>query len=174
MAHNVQGTDTELERPAATQTSVAHCPRSNAALGSGIFPMRRHLAAGVHVALGTDVGGGSGFGMLKEALQAYLMQRVAPEGAPLNPAQLLYLSTRAGAEALGLADVTGDLDAGRSADFVYIRPDPDSPLAGALARAENMEQALAAIITMGGADSIQEVRVGGSAVFRKHHADSRQ
>ncbi len=41
--------------------------------------MRRHLDAGVRFALGTDVGGGTGFGMLKEALQAYLMQRVAPE-----------------------------------------------------------------------------------------------
>ena len=51
-------------------TSIAHCPASNAALGSGIFPLQRHVDAGVHVALGTDVGGGVGFGMLKEALCA--------------------------------------------------------------------------------------------------------
>ena len=61
-----------MERLAAAGTAIAHCPASNAALGCGIFPMRRHLAAGVHVALGTDVGGGTGFGMLKEALQAHL------------------------------------------------------------------------------------------------------
>ena len=42
-------------------------PASNAAFGSGIFPLRAHLRTGVRVALGTDVGGGTGFGMLKEA-----------------------------------------------------------------------------------------------------------
>ena len=36
-------------------------------------------------ALGTDVGGGTGFGMLKEGLQAYLMQRVAAEPDDSEP-----------------------------------------------------------------------------------------
>ena len=81
---------------AAAGSYVAHCPSSNAALGSGIFPMRRHIEAGVGCALGTDVGGGTGFGMLKEGLQAYLMQRLANgSGAALLTAHLLYLVTRA-------------------------------------------------------------------------------
>ncbi|MES1262046.1 MAG: guanine deaminase, partial [Acidobacteriota bacterium] len=87
LAHNVQATDGELRRLAARQCSVAHCPASNAALGSGIFPMRRHLDARVRFALGTDVGGGTGFGMMKEALMAYLMQRVAPAPLTLSPGQ---------------------------------------------------------------------------------------
>src|SRR4030095_8868240 len=66
LAHNVHPTESELERLAATGTAIAHCPTSNAALGSGIFPLRRHLQAGVHVALGTDVGGGAGPRSLKE------------------------------------------------------------------------------------------------------------
>jgi guanine deaminase len=164
LAHNVQATDEELKRMAASKTSVAHCPCSNAALGSGLFPMWRHLAAGVHFSLGTDVGGGTGFGMLKEALQAYLMQRVMPQGAPLDPAQLLYLATAAGARALGLENETGDLSAGKSADFVFIRPAGGSPLAAALERADTMMQALAAIITMGGPESIGDVRIGGVAL----------
>src|SRR6185503_5348222 len=41
-AHNVHATNSELERLAAAGTAIAHCPTSNAALGSGIFPMRRH------------------------------------------------------------------------------------------------------------------------------------
>ena len=56
MAHNVHPTDSELARLAAAGTTVAHCPSSNAALGSGIFPMRRHVAAGVRFALGTRCG----------------------------------------------------------------------------------------------------------------------
>jgi len=71
VAHNVHPSGPELLRLASHKTAVAHCPCSNGALGSGIFPFKRHLEAGVSCALGTDVGGGTGFGILKEALQAY-------------------------------------------------------------------------------------------------------
>lgn len=166
MAHNVWPTDAELERLAAAGTSIAHCPCSNAALGSGIFPLRRHLDAHVHVALGTDVGGGTGFGMPKEALQAYMMQRVAPDGFDLGPAHLLYLATRAGAEALGLESDIGDFEPGKAADFVYLRPRDGSVLAEVVDRAEDLQQALAALFALAGEESVREVRVEGSVVYR--------
>ena len=169
MAHNVQPTDSELERLAATGTSIAHCPCSNAALGSRIFPMRRHLDAGVHVALGTDVGGGTGFGLLKEGLQANLMQRVTPDGVMLDPARLLYLATLAGAESLVIDAEFGDFRPGKAADFVHLRPPEGSVLASVLRRVENLDQALAAIFTLGGSESVQEVRVQGSVVYRTGH-----
>jgi guanine deaminase len=164
-AHNVQATPPELERLAASHASVAHCPASNAALGSGIFPLRRHLDAHVHCALGTDVGGGVGFGVLKEGLHAYLAQRLSPDGVLLRPAQLLYLSTLAGAEAMGLDSDIGDFRAGKAADLVYLRPPDGSPLAEVLTRANSMEQSLAALFTLGGAESVREVRVEGSVVY---------
>ncbi len=71
LAHDVHPTDAELAVLAARGTAVAHCPTSNAALGSGLFPLRRHREAGVRVALGSDVGAGTGFSLLKEGLQAY-------------------------------------------------------------------------------------------------------
>jgi len=166
MAHNVHPTASEIDRLASDGTTIAHCPCSNAALGSGLFAMKRHLKAGVRVALGTDVGGGTGFGMLKEALQAYLLQRVAPEGAMLDAAQMLYLATRAGAEALGLEHETGDFETGKFADIVYIRPPENTPLAAVLERVESPEQALAAIFTLAGSESVREVRVGGSIVYK--------
>ena len=60
-AHNLHARDAELELLAATGAWVAHCPTSNAALGSGLFPFRRHVEHGARVALGSDVGGGTGF-----------------------------------------------------------------------------------------------------------------
>jgi len=167
LAHNVHPTDGELERLAATGTSIAHCPASNAALGSGIFPMRRHIDAGVRVALGTDVGGGTGLGMMKEGLQAYLMQRVIADGVMLDPARILYLSTLAGAEALGLAHDIGSLCPGKAADFVYLKPPARSVLDGVLQHASRPEDVLAALFTLGGDESVREVRVEGSVV---HHA----
>jgi guanine deaminase len=167
LAHNVHPGGTELQRMAVRGASIAHCPGSNAALGSGIFPMQRHIEANVRFALGTDVGGGTGFGMLKEGLQAYLMQRVAPRPITLSPAQMLYLATRAGAEALGIEDETGDFETGKAADFVYLRPPEGGVLAGVLKRLESAgapERVVAALFTLAGEESIREVRVAGVPV----------
>jgi guanine deaminase len=170
LAHDVHPTDGELARLAASRTSIAHCPCSNAALGAGIFPLRRHVDAGVHFGLATDVGGGTGFGMLKEGLQAHLMQRVARDPLVLTPSQLCYLVTKAGADAMGLGDEIGDFLPGKSADFVYVRPQAGSPLAAALQRAETVEQMLAGIFTLAGAESVREVRIAGAAVHRLRDA----
>jgi len=165
LAHNVHSTASELARLAAGGAAVAHCPSSNATLGSGIFPMRRHIEAGVRCALGTDVGAGTGFGLLKEALQAYLLQRIAPQGMPLGADHLLYLATRAGAEALGLAHDIGDFQPGKSADLVYLRPPEASPLAAVVEQAEDPESVLAALFTLAGQESVRQVRVEGSIVY---------
>jgi guanine deaminase len=166
LAHNVHATESELKRLAASGASVSHCPCSNAALGSGIFPMQRHLAAGVRFALGTDVGGGTGFGMLKEGLQAYLLQRVSSDGVMLTSAQLLYLATRAGAEALGVDAETGDLTPGKSADYVYLRPAAGSPLSMVAANVDSAEDLLSALFTLAGQESVGEVCVRGRRVYQ--------
>src|SRR6185436_18046616 len=117
-------------------------------------------------AIGTDVGGGTGFGMLKEGLQAHLMQRVAADGMNLDPARLCYLVTKAGAEAVGLADEIGDFQPGKAADLVYVRPPAESPLADVLSRVQSLEESLAAIFTLAGPESIHDVRVAGQTVHR--------
>lgn len=161
LAHNVHPRDAELSRLAARDASIAHCPCSNAALGSGIFPMRRHIDANVRFTLGTDVGAGTGFGMLKEGLQAYLMQRVAREPIVLTPAQMLFLATRAGAEALGIENQTGDFEKDKVADYVYLKPDEGSVLAGTLNRAEDCERIIAALFTLADESNIREVGGAG-------------
>jgi len=165
LAHNVHATNEELTRLAVSRASIAHCPCSNASLGSGIFPMQRHLETGVHFSLGTDVGGGTGFGMLKEGLQAYLLQRLAASDLVLSPGQLLYLATRAGAESLAIEEETGDFTVGKSADFVYLRAVHGSPLQAVLDRTGEPERKLAALFTLAGAESVRNTWVEGQRVF---------
>src|SRR5699024_11013049 len=105
LAHNVHPTPAELTRMAQNGSAVAHCPSSNAPLGSGLFPMRAHLDAGVHVALGSDVGGGAGFSLLKEGLQAHFAHEARPGGVPLAREQIRHLAAVARAGALGLEQV---------------------------------------------------------------------
>jgi guanine deaminase len=99
-------------------------------------------------------------------LQAYFTQRTAKEGVSLGADHLLYLATRAGAEALALDKDIGDFTAGKAADLVLIRPPESSELAQVLQRAENLEQSLAAIFTLAGSESVREVRVEGQTVYR--------
>ena len=122
-AHNVHPDDAELTVLASHGASVAHCPTSNSALGSGLFPLRRHIEHGIGVALGSDVGAGAGLFLPKEALQAYFVQQLlGAAGFPLTPVHLLYLATRAGARALGLDDRVGDLTVGKDFDAVLAAP----------------------------------------------------
>lgn len=168
LAHSVHPTDRELGAMAEHRCTAAHCPCSNSALGSGLFPLRRHLAAGVHVSLGTDVGGGTGFSMLKEGLQAHFMQQLmGPEGVPLSPAHLLYLATRAGAEALDLDAQIGDFSAGKSFDAVYVRPSEGSVMNTVLAHAPSTERALASLFAGGTQSDVARVWIGGEDVYTR-------
>lgn len=162
LAHDVHPKDEELSMMAARGTSVAHCPTSNSALGSGLFPLKRHVEQGVSVALGSDVGAGTGYCLLKEGLQAYFMQQLlADEGLPLTAAHLLHLATRAGAVALDLGDRVGDLSVGREFDAVWIRPQNGDPLDMGIEYAKDSEDALAKIFALGTTDDIASVWVGG-------------
>jgi guanine deaminase len=161
-AHNVHANDLELDLLASTGAWVAHCPTSNAALGSGLFPLRRHIEHGARVALGSDVGGGTGFSMIKEGLQAYFMQQLlGPDGLALTPAHLLYLCTRAGAQALGLDDRVGDLRVGKEFDAIWLRPTDGSTLATVLTHASDAHDALAKIFALATTADVAAVWVGG-------------
>ena len=165
LAHDVHPTDAELAVMAARGTSVAYCPTSNAALGSGLFPLRRHLDAGVRVALGSDVGAGTGFSIFKEGLQAYFLQHLmGPEGLPLGAGHLLHLSTSAGAAALGLADTVGDLSEGKQFDALLLRPPPGTALDIGLRHADSPESALGKIFALASDADVADVWVGGEQI----------
>jgi len=170
-AHDVHPGDGELGRLAAARSTVVHCPTSNISLGSGLFPLRRHLDAGVRLALGTDVGAGTGFGVLKEALAAHQVQMLRADGVALDPARLLYLATGAGARSVGLGGVVGDFTPGREADLVVVRPRRGSTLGEVLKHARDADAALGALITLAGEADVEEVRVAGERVHGGPTAD---
>ena len=165
LAHNVHPTDRELRLLAGQGATVAHCPTSNAALGSGLFPLRAHVDHGVRVSLGSDVGAGTGFSLFKEGLQAYFVQQLLGEaGLPLAPADLLHLATRSGALALGLDHEVGDLSVGKAFDALWLRPAETSPLGIALRHAASASEALARTFALAGPADVAGVWVAGEPV----------
>ena len=162
LAHNVHAGDAELDTLATAGAAVAHCPSSNSALGSGLFPLRRHVERGVRVALGTDVGGGTSFSLLREGLQAYFVQSLlGAAGLPLTAAHLLYLATRAGAEALDLGEQVGDLSVGRQFDAIRVGGGDGGTLDVVLDHATDADDALAKVFALAGPSDVRGVWVGG-------------
>ena len=165
-AHNVHAGDAELEMMGAMGAWASHCPTSNSALGSGLFPMQRHVDHGVGVALGSDVGAGTGLFLLKEGLQAYFMQQLlGDQGLPLTPVHLLYLATGAGARALGLNHRIGDFGIGKDFDAVWLRPAAGTALAVNIDNALDPVDALARVFALATPADVSGVWARGERVL---------
>jgi len=63
--HAIHLTPRERDRLREAGAGLAHCPTSNAFIGSGLFDMAGLMASGHRVGLATDTGGGSSFSMLR-------------------------------------------------------------------------------------------------------------
>jgi guanine deaminase len=165
LAHDVHPTGDELDVLAAADAAVAHCPTSNLTLGSGLFPMGPHLDAGVRVALGSDVGAGTGLSLFKEGLQAFFVQQAqGGAGVPLTATHLLHLATSAGAAALGLSSTTGSFSVGQAYDALWLRPRPGTPLDILLRHATSPDDALAKAFAHATSADVARVWVAGEVV----------
>ncbi len=119
-AHSVWLDDRDLERYADRSIAVAHCPGSNAKLGSGMARLADLLEAGITVGLGTDGPASSDdLDVLHQArLAACLARAKAAQPDAVATAQVLELATAGGADALGVD--AGRLETGRLADFIRL------------------------------------------------------
>ncbi len=120
--HAVHVTDDEIALFADAGVTVAHCPRSNLKLADGIAPIADYKKAGVTVALGSDSAASNNvMDMLGEMRTAALLAKAKSQDASALPAaQALRMATLDGAEALGLADSIGSIEAGKWADLTCI------------------------------------------------------
>ncbi len=113
-AHGIWLDDADRAALAAAGAQIAHSPSSNLFLGSGLFGWRAAEAAGVHVSVASDVGGGTSLSMQRNLADAYKIQALA--GERLTAWKALHASTRGAAHALGLGAEIGSLGAGATAD----------------------------------------------------------
>ncbi|KAJ1897478.1 hypothetical protein LPJ66_003346 [Kickxella alabastrina] len=133
MAHCVHMTAEELVIMRDTGTGISHCPTSNFTLGSGLADVRRFVAQGIPVGLGTDVGGGYTPSILDAMRMAAATNRAliaskrlsgedlsGRDDVPLEAAEIFFLATQGGARVMGMAESLGSLDAGKLFDALVI------------------------------------------------------
>lgn len=126
LIHAVRVSPEAIGRIANAGCGVAHCPASNAKLGHGIAPVLAMLHGGVQVGLGSDsMASNDRMDLLEEARLAILAQRaVSGRHDAVTAQQAFRLATLGGAEALGLDEAVGSLEAGKQADLaVFALPE---------------------------------------------------
>ena len=115
--HAVQVTDNDIKLIKKAKVSIAHCPRSNKALGVGKMPLKKFLDAGITVGLGTDsLASVPTLNMWDEMRYAYRIHR--RDG--ISAEDIFRIATIGGAKALGLDKEIGTLEPGKKADIIAV------------------------------------------------------
>lgn len=158
LAHAIWLDEHDRERLAASGAAAVFCPSSNLFLGSGCFDLRATQRCPHCVALGTDVGGGTSYSMLRTLGDAYKVQQLL--GVSLSPAQALYLATLAGARAMRLDDRIGSIRSGFEADLVVLDPRATPLLARRNALRDDPLDHFFALMTLGDDRAVRCTYVG--------------
>jgi 5-methylthioadenosine/S-adenosylhomocysteine deaminase len=126
LAHGVWIQEGELRSLARENVSIAHCPKSNLKLGSGVALVPEWIASGVRTVLGTDgAASNNRLDLWEEMRVAALMQKGVRRDPTLLSARALWAAaTRNGALALGFPD-SGLVRPGGAADLMLV--DLDRP-----------------------------------------------
>ena len=119
--HCVYLNDNDFKILKEKNISVVTCPGSNGKLASGIAPIKRLVAEGINVAIGTDGAGSNNcLDMFKEMHLLYSFSKIKEEDpCSLKAYDILKMATINGAKALGLKNLDG-IKVGNYADIILI------------------------------------------------------
>ncbi|MEM7209615.1 MAG: guanine deaminase [Pseudomonadota bacterium] len=147
LAHGIHLCQTEWKRLAQTNSTIAFCPTSNLFIGSGLFDLKKAEEIGVTVGIGTDVGGGDSYSILRTLNEAYKVQQL--RGYNLGAKTMLYLATLGGAKSLNLESCIGNFDKGKEADFVILDKNATSLISRRTRVSQSIEETLFALAMLG-------------------------
>ena len=176
LAHSDHLTGDEMALVAGRGAGVAHCPLSNAYFADAVFGVRRALAAGVGVGLGSDIAGGARPGLLGVCQDAVTVSRMledgvdpavgaAERGVPesrIDTMTAFWLATAGGAAVVDLP--VGLIEPGRCFDAMAVRTDRPG---GAIRLWDGLDddaRAFEKVVRLATADDISDVWVDGSSV----------
>ncbi|MCC5974420.1 MAG: guanine deaminase [Rubellimicrobium sp.] len=159
--HAIHLTPREEARLSEVGAGVAHCPTSNAFIGSGLFDLAGFAQTGMRVGLATDTGGGSSFSMLRTMAAAYEIAQL--RGHAIHPSQLIWLATEGAARTLHQEGEIGSLSVGAMADLVVLDLASTPAIAQRAERAGDIWEALFPTIMMGDDRAVAQVYVAGRA-----------
>lgn len=163
--HCVHLEDSEWQRMAEANATIAFCPTSNLFLGSGLFNLDKARSLKVPVTLATDVGAGTTFNMFRTYGEGYKVCQLQQQ--VLSPLEGLYLMTQGAANAHKLSSEIGNLNPGTYADFIIVEPAFDELTTHRLYDRDTPEEMLFALSMLGDDRTIVETWIAGSPQYKK-------
>jgi len=164
MGHCIHLEDAEVALLRDTQSVAVFCPTSNLFIGSGLFDYERLNAAGVRIALATDVGGGTSYSMLRTAAEAYKVMQLQSQNLPALAA--FDLMTRRNAAALGLENEIGTIAPGGFADLIVLDSRATPAMAHRMEVARNLEDELFVLMTLGDDRVVRQTYIAGEPALK--------
>jgi 5-methylthioadenosine/S-adenosylhomocysteine deaminase len=125
LAHCVRVSATDIDLIAESDSSIAHCPKSNAKFGHGFAPLEKFLDKNMRVGFGSDsVASNNVCDILEEGRFATLFARNSADKKKfLNAREIIKTATLGAAKALGLESQIGTLETGKQADLIVVSLD---------------------------------------------------
>lgn len=125
LGHGIHLDDGDRRVLSQARSVIAHCPTANRFLRAGAMDLAGHRAAGVQVAVGSDVAGGPDRSMVRVG-RAAIETAQSPGAAGPSAGEVWGMMTQGNARCLGLEGMTGRLMVGHRADVVLVRPGPET------------------------------------------------
>jgi guanine deaminase len=163
LGHCIHLDDAEIALLRDSKSVAVFCPTSNFFLGSGLFDYDRLNAAGVRIALATDVGGGTSYSMLRTAAEAYKVMQL--QGQKLPALAAFDLMTRGNAAALGLDNEIGTIAPGAFADLVVLDARATQAMAHRMEVVRDLEDELFVLMTLGDDRAVRQTYIAGQPVL---------
>lgn len=171
-AHCIHLSDSEFNRLSKVGSAIAFCPTSNLFIGSGLFNLNKAKSNSrpIAVGLGTDVGAGTSFSMLKTMAAAYQVSQLQKQ--KLSPWQSFYLATQGGAKAIHLDKYIGNFDVGKEADFIVLDWQATPLMAlrhgqNTIESAKQLAEILFSIMILGDDRAINATYIGGNLAYQR-------
>ena len=162
-AHCIFLNDADRVRMANVGAAMSFCPTSNLFLGSGLFDADAARKNDVKVGLGTDVGGGTSFSLLRTLHEGYKVLHL--NGQTTSAMQGFYDATLGGATALSLNHEIGNFAIGKLADFVVLNPRATPLIARRIANASSLADRLFATMMLGDEHMVDATYVQGKPLY---------
>lgn len=165
MAHCCVMTENEWQIMHDDGCSAIHCPSSNLFLGDGLFRFfdAKKRTRPVRVGIGTDIGAGTGFSIIRQLGEAYKTGMIYKH--ILGALESFYLATRGGAEALHLEKYIGSIAPGYEADLTIVDLHPTEFVRWRMQSAGSLPEKLFALQTLAPDNIIRATYVCGQKVF---------
>lgn len=164
-AHCIHLEDEDFQVLKDNGSAISFCPSSNLFLGSGLFNYARAKELEIPIGIGSDIGAGTSFSILRNLGDAYKICQL--NKTSFSPLEAFYCATLGGAKALSLDTKIGNFEKGKEADFIVIDICATKLMRRRASSLQEISELLFLLMTLGGEENITATYIMGKKLYSR-------